>query len=341
MNWASIGIPVQDPTAVAQARRESGRIAILAGLNDQKAANLAIVVTEAATNLIKHTPGGFIALRAFDDAEGAGAEVLALDQGSGMDVARAIRDGYSTAGSSGSGLGAIMRLSDEHDIYSAPGLGTVIFIRIFHVRRKALPGSASYSSGIICTAYPGESAPGDAWAIRRHSDGAISVIVCDGLGHGQFAADASRAAIEAFTIAHDRSTADILQAVHAALRATRGGAAAITRIEPHHRFLRYCGIGNIAAAIVAPGSSRSLVSHNGTLGHEARRFEEYAYPWMPGATLVMHSDGLTSRWQLDRYPGILLRHPSVLAGVLYRDCARGRDDATIVAIRPAEEGRGF
>jgi hypothetical protein len=99
--------------------------------------------------------------------------------------------------------------------------------------------------------------------------------------------------------------------------------------------VRYAGIGNISATIVAHGASRSLVSHNGIAGHEMRKIQEFSYDWTPDALLVMHSDGLSGRWDLGRYPGLSNRDPSVVAGVLYRDFSRGRDDALIVVIRAA------
>jgi hypothetical protein len=102
--------------------------------------------------------------------------------------------------------------------------------------------------------------------------------------------------------------------------------------------VRYAGLGNISASIVSPVSpreSKNLVSYNGIAGHEARKIQEFAYEWPSGALLVVHSDGLSGRWDLARYPGLSLRDPSVVAGVLYRDFSRGRDDAIVVVVRAA------
>jgi hypothetical protein len=53
----------------------------------------------------------------------------------------------------------------------------------------------------------------------------------------------------------------------------------------------------------------------------------------PSTVLVMYSDGLASHWSLDRLPGLAARHPALLAGVLYRDHSRRRDDVTVVAVQ--------
>ena len=99
--------------------------------------------------------------------------------------------------------------------------------------------------------------------------------------------------------------------------------------------MTFAGVGNIGASIVNNGSVRHAVSHNGTLGHQARVFREYSYPWPEQSLLVIHSDGLVSHWSFDNYPGLRLRHPGVIAGVLYRDFNRGRDDVTVVVAREA------
>jgi len=97
--------------------------------------------------------------------------------------------------------------------------------------------------------------------------------------------------------------------------------------------VRFSGIGNITAAILSAGDRRHLVSHNGTVGHSVRKVDEFAYPWPKGAVLLEHTDGLTTQWDVERYPGLLARSPSLISAVLYRDYARKRDDVTVLAAR--------
>jgi hypothetical protein len=49
--------------------------------------------------------------------------------------------------------------------------------------------------------------------------------------------------------------------------------------------------------------------------------------------LVLHSDGLGTRWNLNAYPGLSAHHPSLIAGVLYRDFKRGTDDVTVLVAK--------
>jgi hypothetical protein len=117
-----------------------------------------------------------------------------------------------------------------------------------------------------------------------------------------------------------------------ALRSTRGAAAAVVKIDRSTGRAAFAGVGNIAATITGEKVHR-MVSHNGIVGHEFRRVQEFLYPWTPESLIVMASDGLMTQWTLDPYPGLLSHHLSIAAAVLYRDFSRGRDDTTVVIAR--------
>jgi hypothetical protein len=72
---------------------------------------------------------------------------------------------------------------------------------------------------------------------------------------------------------------------------------------------------------------------NGTVGHSVAKLQQFSYPWEAGSLLIMHSDGLGTRWHVEQYPGLASRHPALMAGVLFRDFCRRRDDATILVTR--------
>jgi anti-sigma regulatory factor (Ser/Thr protein kinase) len=333
-------LAIDEPSQVGEARRKATVLAAELGFDETARGRVALVVTETATNLHKHARGGDLIVRGWDSSPGGPAvEVLALDRGPGMaDVARCLEDGYSTAGSPGTGLGAMSRLSDFFEVYSQPGSGTVVLARLGASPRIPPSGAASarvgLETGAVSVPVAGEMACGDAYDLAEHSAQSLLLVV-DGLGHGPAAQTAAWETVAVFRDRAAEGPETILWAAHAALRSTRGAAMAVALVDRERAEVRYAGVGNIAGAILAPngGRSTSLVSHNGTVGHAVRRVQEFVYPWPPGALLVMNSDGLGSRWDLATYPGLAARHPAAVAGVLFRDFRRPRDDATIVVAR--------
>ena len=325
---------ISEPSHVAEVRRFTRQLAEAAGFNESQAGGVALVTTELATNLLKHASSGEIVVRPIVERDIAGVELLALDKGSGIaNLAESLRDGYSTAGSAGTGLGAVARLAAEFDIQTQPGKGTAVMARLWG-GKLAEASDDHIAVGAICKPMPGETRCGDGWGCELLADRCILVLV-DGLGHGTGAAAAAELAVASVQQHRAKAPAAIVQSAHDALRATRGAALAVAEIDFAQQSIRYCGIGNICATIIAGDNLRHLVSYNGTAGHEARKIVEFTYPWSANALLIMHSDGLMTRWNLQAYPGLLQRHPSLIAGVLYRDFVRGRDDVTVLAAKGA------
>jgi anti-sigma regulatory factor (Ser/Thr protein kinase) len=323
---ASIG----DPSQVSAARRAAADFARASGFDETATGRIALVATEMATNLLKHAAAGEIVIDNFADRDGAGVELLSLDKGPGIaDVGLALADGFSTAGSSGNGLGAVRRQCDQFAIWSRPGLGTAAVARF---QRRGPSGSVAL--GAVVQPCPGETVCGDGWAFGAAAAGPTLLMV-DGSGHGPLAALAVEAAEKVFDGNLNGDCTRVMEDIHRALAPTRGAAAAIARIDIAQRLVRYVGIGNIAGVVVSQGSMRRMVSHNGTAGHIAPRIREFTYPWTGSATVILHSDGLSAKWDLDAYPGLAASHPSLIAGVLFRDYRRGRDDASIVVMRAA------
>lgn len=329
-------IPIRETSQVGEARRAAMRLGEGAGFNSNDAGRISIVVTELATNLVRHTSaGGELLLTSHGWGGELSVEISAIDGGPGMsDVQRCLKDGYSTAGTAGNGLGAVMRLSDESDLFSSEK-GTVVWCRVIAgAPAEKRPRRRSEIGGVSIPA-PGEIVCGDAWRAARR-EGAISLLVVDGLGHGPLAADAAGAAMAQFDKNAFDSPRAHIEAAHAAIAGTRGAAMAVARIDLEAGKLTYAGVGNISGTLLDAGQSRGLFSHNGIVGHQMRKVQEFEYPWQASSTLVMYSDGLQSRWSLDKYPGLAVRVPPVIAGVLYRDFKRGKDDVTVVAVA----GRG-
>jgi anti-sigma regulatory factor (Ser/Thr protein kinase) len=317
------------------------RVACGLGFGEVEASTTALVVTETAKNLIKHAGGGEILLRGWRAGRGAVMEVLAIDRGPGIrDVAESFADGYSSAATPGTGLGAIARLSHAHGMYSQRGKGTVLFARIGSGGAPPDPPvmeAERFQVGAVSVAKAGESECGDAWGLLEVPPSGVRLIVADGLGHGPLAAEAARTAVRTHAEFGSTSGASLMQRIHQALRQTRGAAVALAEIDQRQHLLEYTGIGNIGGYLISTTEgTRPLTSQPGTAGHEVQRIVALRCPWKASNLLVVFSDGLASRWSLDAYPGLMKRHPSLIAGVLYRDFARGRDDATVVVIKEAE-----
>ena len=325
---------IVDPSHVGEARRFASDFARKAGGNEAQVGRIAIAATEMATNIIKHAAGagGMIVIDRFSDAQGAGVGLLALDKGPGMaDVAASLSDGFSTAGSAGTGLGAISRQADHFFLYSRSALGTAISARFVFTRPGV--GSPQTDVGVVRDIYPGEMVCGDDWSFGAGPRGP-TLFVVDGSGHGPFAAQAADIASKIFEDHGAEDCVSLIERVHRGLAPTRGAAVAVARIDMAAQLVRFVGVGNIAGALMNGIETRQMVSHNGTAGHVAPRIREFTYPFNGTPCILMHSDGLTNRWRVADYPGLAACHPSLIAGVLFRDFRRGRDDATIAVMRP-------
>ncbi|MGE5048650.1 MAG: SpoIIE family protein phosphatase [Deltaproteobacteria bacterium] len=322
-------IVVEDATQVGEARRTAALLSARAGLSETESGRLAIIVNELGSNLGKHARHGELLIQEFRGVQRSGVEVLSLDRGPGMDLATSMRDGHSTAGTRGEGLGAVRRLADEFDADTGPS-GSVVMARIWV---GGVPDGA-LQIGAACQPVANEHLCGDSWDCRMTAT-RTRLLVVDGLGHGPLAARASQVATEAFagTDALPGPEA-IVHAIHGALRPTRGAALAVAELDLVSRTLRFCGVGNIGGLLQDPaGAARGLVSHNGIGGHEARRIQEFVIRWPPGGILVLHSDGITSHWTLKPESGLRRRHAGVIAGVIFRDFRRTSDDATVIVLR--------
>lgn len=303
------------------------------GFDETRTGRAAIAVTEAATNLLRHGGGGSIFARSLACGDSLGIEVLVLDRGPGMaNFAWSAFDGVSTGGTQGTGLGAMKRQSDEFDVFTGREVGTIL--RMVFWNRETGADSASYEIGAVCVPKAGETLSGDAWAFEEGAAGA-TFLVADGLGHGPDACRAAATAVDALRSRPHDSPIRVLDLAHGRMRATRGAAVAVMRHEHATGDIAFAGVGNISACFWQGANvpRRMMVSHNGIVGHNVHRSQEYRYPWTPGALLIAHSDGLESRWDVGSYPGLAACHASIIAAMLYREHSRKRDDVVVLVVR--------
>jgi anti-sigma regulatory factor (Ser/Thr protein kinase) len=325
----SARVVLSDESGVGEARRLAAGWAHASGFDPTLAGKLALLVTEASSNAVLHAGGGEIVLRRLLNQGQIGIEMLALDRGPGMsNVAQCMQDGYSTRGTSGAGLGSIQRSSHVFEVYSMPQRGTAIVAQVW----SGEPPPSARTWGSVCIPLAGEEVCGDGFALVFDSKRAL-IMIADGLGHGQGAADATLAGLRVFQANSTLGPVALMQLLHAALRPTRGAAVALVELDFTAAQVRFLGIGNCSGTIHgAPGTrDQGLASHSGTVGAQIPRLYEFTHAWPQSGLLILHSDGLATRWRLDDYPGLSRRHPSLIAGVLYRDFARARDDVTVLA----------
>lgn len=317
---------IEDSSQVGHARRTVQQLADTLDFSEADAGRAALVTTELASNLLKHATRGELHLRTFRSPALQGIEVIAVDRGPGFDVHNCLQDGFSTRGTQGIGLGAVSRQADVFDVHS-DARGSVVMARFF-------PRGQSIKDvrfGVSQHSLHDDPACGDVWSVAV-KPGWISALVVDGLGHGADAELAARAGKNAFFRQPFASPGFTLEAMHDAMRGTRGGAAAVAQFDATNDALRFVGIGNIGATLIGEQKPRGLASHPGIVGLQFRNAQAFDFSQVSGQLLIMYSDGLQSRWDLREYSGLAYRHPAVIATVLHRDFCRGRDDVTVLVI---------
>jgi anti-sigma regulatory factor (Ser/Thr protein kinase) len=342
-------IEIKDEAQVGTARRAVHSFASRLGFDETELAQLDIVVQEIGTNAARYaTEGGWLHYTT-TLGEAAGIELFYWDTGPGIyDLDRAIRDGVSTSGSLGAGLGAIRRLMDEFDVYSTLRTTSRLSLaarRTFHgtalVARKWLskeneenaPGSdEARRYGVWSRPHPGEESNGDAYFICERGERTLLSVI-DGLGHGAGAQEAADVAVDQLEEWTGESLEEVLPQLHNSLRSTRGAVIGAAIIDKTLGRFHYAGVGNVMARVYGAPEHASPVSANGTLGARLGQLKVWTYAWGAGATLIMASDGVSASWDMESYPGLLQHSPQLLAGILMRDYGRDTDDATVLVAR--------
>lgn len=329
-------VTISEGSNVGELRRLVVDLAKKIGLSDEDAGRLSIICNEMSTNILKHAGcSGKVAVKEFTRDKVKGIEVISIDSGNGIkNMGLALKDGFSTSGSMGAGLGAIKRLSDEFDIYSQPEKGTIVVSKILqHSNLNISTGiNKKVDFGAFSMAKQGEEVCGDEWIVKRTKDGA-AILVSDGLGHGEGAAQTSREAVGIFKASRELFLEDMMFKIHQGLTGTRGAAISIADLDFSRGKINYIGIGNISGRIFDYGKYQSCISNEGIVGANLRKLQTFTYEFPEGSVFVMNTDGFTTNINLNNYPGLLNKVPSLIAGLIYRDFSRGNDDMAVVVVR--------
>ncbi len=327
-------LALPDRSYQAVVRSELKRMAEQAGFSGHRLGEVEIIIAEVTSNLIKYaTKGGSILARPLTYPS-KGMEIIAIDDGPGMSKpVKMLEDGISSGVTLGQGLGAIRRLSEGFDLYSLPKWGTILYSRFFVDRSHKSPRNVMEICALnVCK--PQESVSGDCWGYVT-SGRKTRVILVDGLGHGPAAHIPARQAVELFRAASQTEPAEQLKATHAELKKSRGAVATIVHIDEVNNQLLYSGVGNITMKLLSGARSKGCFSYNGIVGHIMPNvLEDHQLQWdRQTDTLVMHSDGISARWDIQKYPGILQRPGIILCAALYKDFNRDNDDSTVVVAK--------
>ncbi|RFZ82702.1 serine/threonine protein kinase [Mucilaginibacter terrenus] len=330
-----ISFDVSDRSYYAILKKAVHALALNAAFPEKRIAELDIIVAEITSNLHKYADGGEILLAHFAEQGKEFIELICIDNGPGInDVNRVMADGYSTTNTMGHGLGSIKRLSDEFDIYSQKGWGTILYSRVY---KTAPPAKNRIKNTLllspIVVSKPGETTSGDGFSIKI-TEQYIKLMLADGLGHGPEANFAVNEAAKAFKVCPLHSPTEIIRYLHSSVRKTRGMVATIVVVDITTRKLSIAGVGNISAKLSGPAMSKSHLAYNGIIGHNVpNTMNDQVLDLADYNQLVLCSDGMRSRWEVNKLPAIVRSSITVQAAAIYKDFARRTDDMSVVIAR--------
>lgn len=328
-----VSFAANDRSYFSLLKKEIHRRAQEAGINPARVNELDIIVAEMTSNLFKYGDDGEILVGTFTNGSNPYIELISIDNGPGMiNPSKMMQDGISTTNTMGCGLGSIKRLSDNFDLYSLHGWGTIVLSRVFNDREKIRNTSPLIMRPIV-VAKPGETKSGDGFAFKK-TDKYIKMMLADGLGHGPEANKAVNEAEAAFRVFPDYSPIETMRFIHSAIKKTRGAVMNITCYDLESKTWTTAGIGNIASRMLGPSTFRNHMSYNGIVGHNIPgSMSDQQYPADQFNEIVLCSDGIKTRWDLAKYPQMYKYDLTVLAAAIYKDHARRNDDMSVVVAK--------
>lgn len=339
-------LEIDSEADVGVCRRKSVNLAGLLGFGDVKIGEIAILVSELVTNVLKHGGGkGRIVICYLKSEDKRKAiEIFCYDSGNGIEnFDNAITDGFSGKETLGLGLGTIRRFSDILEIgnmISEPlkENNSIVHTAYSHCIRivKWVPethwmgNNKSLIMGASSRCIPGETLNGDAYLVHHLSATKTLAAVIDGLGHGKEAHLASSIIKEQVFLKSDLPLVDLIKYVHTAAKGTRGAVIGLVLINTELSKLSFIGIGNIEGFVVNPSSKKSLISFGGILGHNIRTPQVFDFQFKKGDTICLYSDGINSRWNPNDINWNEL--PQKNTDYLINNNSRLNDDATVLII---------
>ncbi len=340
-------LEIENESDVGICRRKAVSLARQLGFDDVKSGEIAILVSELITNVLKHGGGrGRIMICHLTDQDFRKAiEVWCCDKGNGIpEPEKAMLDGFSEKSTLGIGLGTIRRFSDIMEInpeklpsvngndFSGSGnYQNCVRIVKWVPDNKWFGTNRSLITGAVSRPKPGETLNGDSYLICHNSPSRSLAAVIDGLGHGKEAHLASSLAKEQILLKSELPVDALMKYVHQAIKGTRGAVIGIIHIDTEACKIAFTGIGNIEGFLITPTGKKNLLSFGGIVGHNIRTPRVFEFPFQPGDSICMYTDGINSRWRIDDINWS--NPPQQNAELLINNHSRLNDDATILIIR--------
>lgn len=333
VNGHHICFSASDRSYFAILKKEIHKLVADAGFNETKVGEIDLIVAEMTSNLVKHASDGELLVRIFEDDGVEVAELISIDNGPGMaEPLRMLEDGISTSNTLGHGLGSIKRLSNVFQIYSLKNWGTIVLSRVYkkdpapHQKKKAV------EVGVIVVPKPGEEACGDGIYVS-HTPERLLMFLGDGLGHGPDAEAAVQAAVDALKNTEETSTCDIIRHLHKSVKKTRGLVGSIAICNFREKKWRICGVGNVNTRTHGT-AYKNHISYNGIIGMNIpATLNEQIVPYERGQCIIMCSDGIKTRWDLQKHTNIFRYDPTIAAAAIYKDFSRKTDDTSVLITR--------
>ena len=188
------------------------------------------------------------------------------------------------------------------------------------------------SIGLIKRARNDDAFCGDAYGHWR-ARSKTTLCIVDGLGHGQQAETAARAAIDYIDSRAFLPLAELFTGCNKALRGTRGAAMGVAVIDETLGNLTSAGVGN-TRAMVSGASKARLVSSHGIVGAGYRSLLMEVLPLHRGDLVILTTDGIRADLDVAAYHPALLRDPQVLAETIVHEWRREPyDDAAVLVFQ--------
>ena len=335
MNVQPLTVKVTDAIAGRSAAKKARDFAVQLGFATRDAEEISLVVSELATNLIKHAGGGDLQFSPLESSGRTGIQITSEDRGPGipaLDVA--LTDGYSTVGTLGKGLGAVNRLMDELEFSPRPGAGQRIVCQRW-MRPTATAGLRRWLEfGVATRPHRNCSENGDAFVIRQWDGHALAGVI-DGVGHGSFAQRASQTARHYLEQHFDQPLETLFRGVDRACRATRGVVMGLARFEQQRQEFTAAIVGNVEMHLLGSPAPLRLMIRRGIVGLSgAPKPVPTTHAWTPTSVLVVHSDGVSPKWQTGANLALVASQPpGLIAHRLLELGGRLEDDATVLVVR--------